>query len=146
MFFVGKNNTNLGCECDNSISWMLFLTEVAWLVKANVKGTVIHPKFRRELESWEGTAQCGSSWDVSQTPAQFYLQGTQALWVGTVINTHLVWCEKSVSLLQLHNSSLPQQPSPAGSGLWGFSGFHACIEISFLPWRGQSACQRFPGV
>lgn len=81
---------------------------MAWLVTPNVKGTAIYPKFTRELKpEKEGTARCGSCWDVSQTPSQFYLQGTQALLIGAVINTHLVWCEKSVSLLQLLHYSLP---------------------------------------
>lgn len=83
------------------------LREVAWLVKPNVKGTAVHPKFTRELEPCESTARCGSCWDVSQAPLQFYLQGTQALLTETVINTHLLWGEKSASLSQLLNYSLP---------------------------------------
>lgn len=86
---------------------------VTWLVKPNVKGTAIHPKFKRELEPWGGTAGCGRCWGVSHTPSQFYLQGTQTLLMGTVATTHLVWGEKSVSLLQLPNL----QPSPARPGL-----------------------------
>lgn len=103
-------------------------TEMAWLVKPNVKGTAIQPKFTRELEPWEGTVCCGRCWDVSQTPSQFYLQGTQALLTETVITKHLVWCEKSASLLQLPDYSLLQP----GQASWGFISCISCLYWDLL--------------